>query len=75
MIKAARYTPLVWTTEDMDVDKGKLGFKGSPTVVSKIFAPPKQSVGEILKGSTDEVVTQVIDNLTNVHGLFAKEAE
>ncbi len=75
MIKAARYAPLVWTTENMDVDKEKLGFKGSPTVVSKIFAPPKQSVGEILEGSVDEVVTQVISRLTDDHGLFAKEAE
>lgn len=75
MIRAARYSPLVWTTENMDVDKGQLGFKGSPTVVSKIFAPPKQSVGELLEGSTEEIVTQVIDNLANVHGLFAKEVE
>jgi electron transfer flavoprotein beta subunit len=75
MIKAARYTPLIWTTENMEVDKNQLGFKGSPTVVSKTFAPPKQSVGEILEGSTAEVIAKVIDNLTNVHGLFAKEVE
>lgn len=75
MIKAARYSPLVWTTQDMEVDTSKLGFKGSPTVVSKIFAPPKQSVGELLEGTTDEIVGKVIDNLRGIHGLFAKEAE
>ncbi len=75
MIKAARYNPLVWTTQDMEVDTNKLGFKGSPTVVSKIFAPPKQSVGELIEGTADVAVGKVIEKLTSVHGLFAKEAE
>lgn len=73
MITAARYNPIIWTTENIDVDTNKLGFKGSPTVVSKIFAPPKQSGGEKIEGTTQEVVDKVIDNLVNIHDLFSKE--
>lgn len=72
MITAARYQPIIWTTKDMEVDVEKLGFKGSATVVSKIFAPPKQSGGEKLEGNTQQVVDKAIDNLINIHGLFAK---
>lgn len=72
MIKAAKYNPIVWTTNDIEVDRSQLGLKGSPTVVGKIFAPPKQSGGEKIQGTADEVVNHVMDKLLNVHGLFAK---
>lgn len=72
MIAAARYNPTTWTTNDIEVDRSQLGLKGSPTVVGKIFAPPKQSGGEKLEGPTNEVVDKVMDKLLNVHGLFAK---
>ncbi|TCS83691.1 electron transfer flavoprotein subunit beta/FixA family protein [Tepidibacillus fermentans] len=73
MIRAAKYQPIVWTTNDIEVDRNQLGLKGSPTVVGKIFAPPKQSGGERIEGTADEKVAKVIDKLLNVHGLFAKE--
>lgn len=72
MIAASRYTATIWTTDNLDVDKSYLGLKGSPTVVGKIFAPPKQSAGEKIEGSATEVVNKVMDKLTNVHGLFTK---
>lgn len=72
MIAAARYTATTWTTDNLNVDKSQLGLKGSPTVVGKIFAPPKQSAGEKIEGSATEVVNKVMDKLTNVHGLFTK---
>lgn len=71
MIKAAQYKTTIWTINDLDVDKAQLGLKGSPTVVGKIFAPPKQSAGEKIEGTPQEVVNKVMDKLTNVHGLFA----
>lgn len=70
MIIAARYNPTIWTSKDMDVDIRQLGLKGSPTVVGKIFAPPKQSGGEKITGTSEEVVDKVIDRLKE-HGLFA----
>lgn len=72
MINAAKYEPKIWTTEVLDVDKNQLGLKGSPTVVGKIFAPPKQSGGEKFEGPTNEVVDKVMDKLLTVHELFAK---
>jgi len=72
MIAAARYTATTWTTDNLNVDKSFLGLKGSPTVVGKIFAPPKQSAGEKIEGSATEVVNKVMDKLINVHGLFTK---
>ncbi len=70
MIKAAKYKPIIWTTEDLDVDRVQLGLKGSPTIVGKIFAPPKLSTGEKIQGTPSEVVTKVMDKLLNDHGLF-----
>lgn len=72
MITAARYKPTIWTIQDVEVDRSQLGLKGSPTVVGKIFAPPKQSTGEKIEGTTDEVVKKTMEKLTSVHGLFAE---
>lgn len=71
MITAARYNPTTWTSKDMDVDINQLGLKGSPTVVDKIFAPPKQSGGEKIQGSPQEVVDKVMDKLKE-HGLITE---
>ena len=73
MIRAAKYQPVIWSVNDIEVDRVQLGLKGSPTVVGKIFAPPKQSGGEKVEGTADEKVTKVMDKLLNVHGLFVKE--
>lgn len=71
MIKAAKYKPDIWTTNEIDVDRNQLGLKGSPTVVGKIFAPPKQSAGEKIQGTPSEMVEKVMDKLLHVHGLFS----
>ncbi|MDF2659596.1 MAG: electron transfer flavoprotein beta subunit/FixA family protein [Paenibacillus sp.] len=45
MIRAARYKPVVWTTADFpDLDKTKIGLKGSPTIVSKTWVPEVKAV-------------------------------
>ncbi len=67
MIRAARYEPEVWTHNDLDVDEELLGFAGSPTVVSKIFAPPEREPGEIIPGGSEDpaaAVAALIDKLT-----------
>lgn len=71
MIKAAKYKPEIWTTNEIEVDRNQLGLKGSPTVVGKIFAPPKQSAGEKIQGTPSEMVEKVMDKLLHVHGLFS----
>jgi len=39
MFRAARYTLKVWSKDDCVEDETKVGLKGSPTVVSKVFVP------------------------------------
>src|SRR5437016_3530379 len=44
MVKAARYDPLVWDREALGIDdESQVGLRGSPTIVSKVWAPaPRQ---------------------------------
>lgn len=71
MINAARYEPVIWTVKDFDdVDRSKLGLKGSPTVVGKMFTPPKPEGAKMLEGTIDEQVKQVIDIMMEREELF-----
>jgi electron transfer flavoprotein beta subunit len=71
MIKAARYSPVVWSVSDLDhVDKLQLGLKGSPTVVGKMFSPPKPEGGKKLEGTPEKQVEQLIEVLMERKELF-----
>lgn len=71
MIKAARYEPVIWTVNDFEnVDRTKLGLKGSPTVVGKMFTPPRPEGGKKLEGTPDDQVKQVIDIMLERKELF-----
>lgn len=64
MLKAARYTPVIWTVADLgEVDRKQLGLKGSPTIVGKMFTPPKHEGGKQLEGSIDEQVNELVYHL------------
>lgn len=54
MIRGARYKPLVWTTADFpELDRSKIGLKGSPTTVGKTWVPEvKKTKGEALDADT-----------------------
>lgn len=74
MIKAARYEPHIWSSEDLeDVDRKKLGLKGSPTIVAKVWAPPKPEDGEMLEGSPEEQVDKLVSVVLEKKELFKKE--
>ncbi|AGK52826.1 electron transfer flavoprotein subunit beta/FixA family protein [Bacillus sp. 1NLA3E] len=61
MINAARYEAIIWTVNDLkDVDKAQLGLKGSPTIVGKMFTPPRLEGGKMLEGTVDEQVTALM---------------
>ncbi|MBN2191022.1 MAG: electron transfer flavoprotein subunit beta/FixA family protein [Candidatus Aureabacteria bacterium] len=51
------------TSEDLGIDKSKVGLDGSPTWVMKIFTPPRKEGGKIFEGSADEVVAKLISEL------------
>ena len=54
-MKANRIEIPVWSAEDIEVNVEKIGFKGSPTQVRKIFAPPARTQGEMIQA--DDVQT------------------
>ncbi|WP_026584761.1 electron transfer flavoprotein subunit beta/FixA family protein [Bacillus sp. J33] len=74
MIKAARYEPVVWSVNDLEnVDRTQLGLKGSPTIVGKMFTPPKPEGGKKLEGTADEQVKQLMELLSDKKELFANQ--
>lgn len=64
MLRAARYQPVVLGAADLDADPVMMGLKGSPTSVTKIFAPTQRNQGEILRGDDRIVVSQLVDKLS-----------
>lgn len=57
MMKASTYEPEMWDVKTLPYDLTQMGLKGSPTSVSKIFAPPGRSGGEIIDGVKDPAAT------------------
>ncbi|MDP3786260.1 MAG: electron transfer flavoprotein subunit beta/FixA family protein [Candidatus Omnitrophota bacterium] len=63
----AKQAPVVkLAAKDITAEPGKLGLKGSPTVVDKIFVPQKRAGGQILQGETQEVVNKLVEALKDV---------
>lgn len=56
MIRAARYKPVVWTAADFpDMERNKIGLKGSPTTVGRTWVPEmKKANTEMIAGDTPE---------------------
>ncbi|WP_152397468.1 electron transfer flavoprotein subunit beta/FixA family protein [Paenibacillus guangzhouensis] len=75
MMRAARYQPVIWSVEDLGiVDRTKLGLKGSPTIVAKVWPPEKPKGGEMLQGSSEEQVNGLIGILMQKKELFHKSS-
>jgi electron transfer flavoprotein beta subunit len=53
----------VWGAEQLQPDESKIGLAGSPTKVSKVFAPPVKVDKEILSGEPAEMVKELIFKL------------
>jgi electron transfer flavoprotein beta subunit len=51
-MKANRAEIPVWTSEMLEVSAERLGLKGSPTQVRKIFTPPRRSQGVVIQKET-----------------------
>jgi electron transfer flavoprotein beta subunit len=61
--KAAKATIPTWTAKDLGVDENRVGLKGSPTWVWKVFSPESRGGGEILKGEVTETVPLLVNKL------------
>lgn len=53
----------VWTVEDFEIDKDKLGLDASPTQVYDTFVPTRDHEPEILEGDIEEKVEKLINKL------------
>jgi len=53
----------VWGPEDIGVDPDRCGLQGSPTRVVRVFRPERAWQGEMLQGTTDEKVQQLVGKL------------
>jgi electron transfer flavoprotein beta subunit len=71
MLKAAKYEPIIWSVDDLEnIDIKQLGLKGSPTIVSKVWAPPPPEGGTILEGKPLEQVEQLLSIILEKKELF-----
>jgi len=53
----------IWTAKDIDADPKKIGLEGSPTQVRRSFAPEPHGEGIILKGSIEEMASDLVMRL------------
>lgn len=63
MLRAARYQPVILQGVDLEADPCSMGLQGSPTSVTKIFAPTQRNRGEIFQGDDQIVVNQLVNQL------------
>lgn len=57
----------VWTADDIDVEKSKLGLSGSPTKVKKSMTKEVKGQGEIINKPTGEAVEHLLSKLKEKH--------
>ncbi|MDT8715496.1 electron transfer flavoprotein subunit beta/FixA family protein [Clostridium sp. 19966] len=57
----------IWSANDIDVDKSKLGLAGSPTKVKKSMTKELKGQGELVKKPVEEAVEYVIGKLKEKH--------
>jgi electron transfer flavoprotein beta subunit len=58
-----------WTAEAIGADPGRLGLKGSPTWVKKVYSAQTKEKAIIIKGSADETVAKLVEILKKEHFL------
>ena len=54
---------MVWGVSDIEVDISQIGLDGSPTQVKKSFTPSSKKSGEMLSGSTKDMVEKLVVKL------------
>lgn len=55
-----------FSSKDIEADPERIGLKGSPTQVIKIFSPTPRKGGEMLEGETSEVVDKLAHILKDI---------
>ncbi|MDI6871071.1 MAG: electron transfer flavoprotein subunit beta/FixA family protein [Bacillota bacterium] len=62
-LRAKSYQVTVWTAADLVAESERLGLKGSPTQVVRIFTPKRRGRGELLEGKPEEQAAALFDRL------------
>ncbi len=62
-MKAKSLKVTTWNAKDVGADDNKIGLKGSPTQVVRIFPPAPRGQREILTGSMEEQISTVVQKL------------
>lgn len=79
MFRAARFEVRKWNKDTAGIeDVGKIGLKGSPTVVSKVFAPKPRAVKAQIIGSGQDpqgMAAALVDTLFAQHPRLGKELQ
>ncbi len=63
MLRAKKMSLPIWTANDLDVDRSRVGLNGSPTKVIQTFTPPIRGKGEILTGPVKESAKVLVEKL------------
>jgi electron transfer flavoprotein beta subunit len=72
MLRAARFPVRKWNKDDAGIeDVAKIGLKGSPTVVSKVFGPTprtdKADVQVVADSSVQDVTLNLLQKIFTAH--------
>jgi electron transfer flavoprotein beta subunit len=65
-MKAKKAVIRKFTHSELDLAEENIGLQGSPTQVKNIFAPESKKDRKIFTGSTEEQVSQLVDELKNL---------
>lgn len=65
MMRAKKTIITAWKAIDLEAEEDRLGLKGSPTQVVKIFTPPPRQKGQIFDGSIEESVEKLLGIIKN----------
>jgi len=63
VMRAAQAPIVTWSAQDLGLDAGEVGLKGSPTRMLNVFTAPTGRKGEILQGSPDEAAARLLEKL------------
>jgi len=78
MLRAGRFQVRKWNREDAGIeDPGKIGLKGSPTVVSKVFGPTPRTeradVEALADSRVQDVCLNLLQKIFTTHPLLEEE--
>jgi electron transfer flavoprotein beta subunit len=66
-MKARKANITTITSNDISVDKNRIGLKGSPTQVLRSFVPEKKSGGEKFTGDIPELVEKISSTIRDLN--------